>query len=330
MGHIKLTSLKTSIIVFMSLVLINSCKAKNDLSDKTHKEVTIMQKDISNAQTGKFNDLIILKYGNVLEFEDGLKMKLTDFGHKSSADGKAVQAKAHLEIYINQVDKFENIAVNREEYTDEQGVLKSTYATTAWGDYNIELIGLSYGESIDIIVTQITDTSHAKTNNTKKGEITGKIIELPNKKKIESITISLNPDPETGYTKHLDSIGNFNSGAINYGTYTLQIFHEESHYPILIKNVVLDKQQLDLGELPLFEDPNGYQAEWGADADGGDPFHYRYPINEKQRASLETEYQMLFKNHFKDKQLNFETLDIDKNTTDNTTDSWRFSVIENK
>ena len=181
---------------------------------------------------------------------------------------------------------------------------------------------------IQLILLTTISAQSTKMNN-KQGQIKGKIIEFPNKEKIKTIEISFNSERLSSQT--LDSLGYFISDTLNYGTYTIQIYHQESHYPILIKNVLLNSEVLDLGKLPLFKEPYGYQAEWGELAnENRDQFHHRHPIYDKGRDSIEATYQSLFSTYFKDKELNFESIDMSTDSTDNTIDIWRFSVIKNK
>jgi len=179
---------------------------------------------------------------------------------------------------------------------------------------------ISCSKSITMTKKQLTDL---------KGQIKGKIIEFPNKNRLKTVEISFNSEKLSSYS--LDSLGNFVVDNLGYGTYTIRIYNQESHYPILIKNVLLNSEPLDLGELPLFKEPYGYQAEWGELAnENGDQFYHRHPIHDKGRDSLEMRYQSLFLTHFKNKKLSFESIDMSTDSTDNTINLWRFSLIKNK
>ena len=169
---------------------------------------------------------------------------------------------------------------------------------------------ISCSKSITMTKKRLTD---------QKGQVKGKIIELPNMNRLKTVEISFNSEKLSSYS--LDSLGNFIGDTLSYGFYTIRIFHQESHYPILIKNVQLNSKVLDLGELPLFEDFCEYGAEWGV-LDNGDPYYDPYVhVND----SLEVSYQSLFSKHFKNKELSFESI------TNATGDArMRISVIKYK
>jgi hypothetical protein len=185
-----------------------------------------------------------------------------------------------------------------------------------------------------ILIAIIGCAQKIKMNNTEnksiqKGKIRGAIINLPDGKNLEIIQWTLTP--ELFFSQTLDSLGNFVSKEITFGTYTLRVFHDDTHYPILIKNFRLNDEVVDLGNLPLFKDPFGYQEEWGQLADDkGSPFHYYHPVHDAKRDSLETSYLSLFKKSFPDKKLIFKTIDISTDSTDNTIEEWRFSMISHK
>ena len=143
MKTLKLIGMLTTLIISM-LGCSQKTKTKKNNTNKPNKGAIIQQ----------YNTKIRLFNNDSITFSDGLKIKLVGFSHKLVYENQISPGISHLEISKNEL---ENITLSSQKYKDEHNNIITSYTTTEWKNYSIELKALDYDKTIDIIVSKLKE-----------------------------------------------------------------------------------------------------------------------------------------------------------------------------
>ncbi|GGG44344.1 hypothetical protein [Bizionia arctica] len=106
----------------------------------------------SYAQKNAMNDITNLVLNTKTEIDNSLSIELTGFSHKNAInDAQAYVVSGHLTFF--QGEKEYELMISMYENTDRISNEKE-YDTIHWKQYTIELMHLSYDESIDVVITK--------------------------------------------------------------------------------------------------------------------------------------------------------------------------------
>ncbi len=143
--------MKRAILLLLAILSI-SCQAQQKSNMNQYKTKEKLLKYSNKMEN--YNGLIRLMKDSVLVFPDGLKIKLRGFSRKKIFNGR-YEANAQLEISDNHSKEPLKIIIHKTVYRDEQDNIITNYKPKEYKNYKIELIDLSYGESINIVVFKI-------------------------------------------------------------------------------------------------------------------------------------------------------------------------------
>ncbi len=98
-----------------------------------------------------FNQTCKLKMNEVINFPDGLTLKLYYFSHKKVYEGQISPEIAHLSFSKN--NNSIELSLRKHYSQEEDGkIISIHYETKIWEKYEIQLKELSYDEYIEIVV----------------------------------------------------------------------------------------------------------------------------------------------------------------------------------